>query len=135
MDTERIRRLGDENIILVDNSVELTAEVVEENRAACRQLMEDMEGPVVLVIDYREVKTSFAEIIQIMKGNQQGKRADLNQRTFTIMVGDDRLINMYRDSMRQERSGGVQVPYFSDYDEAIKAARYYLETQEGRDSA
>ena len=91
------------------------------------ELMADMVGPVVLIIDYREVQTNFAEIIEIMKGNQAGKRADLNQRTFTIMVGEDRLVNMYRDSMRQPGSGAVQVPYFADMEKAIEAAEYYLE--------
>lgn len=132
---DRIRKLEDENIIVVTNNVELTAEIVDENRATCRRLIAEMEGPVALVIDYREVKTSFADIVQIMRGNQAGKRSDLSQRTFTIMVGTDQLINMYRDSMRQEQSGGVQVPYFSDMDEALKAARYYLQDKMKDESA
>ena len=124
---ERIRRLGDENIIMVNNNLEITAELVDANRAACRLLMEDMAGAIVIIIDYREAKTNFAEIIKIMKGNQAGKRADLNQKTFTIMVGTDQLVNMYRDTMLQEKSGAVQVPYFSDMDKALQAARIYLE--------
>jgi hypothetical protein len=124
---DRIRRLNDENIIVVNNNLKLTAEVVDENRAACRKLIADMEGPVVLIIDYREVQTDFGAIIKIMKGNQQGKRTDLNQRTFTIMVGDDKMINLYRNTMLQESSGGVQVPYFDNMEDALEAGRLYLE--------
>lgn len=124
---EHIRSLDGENIIVVTNNLEITAELVDENRNACRRLMKDMEGPVVIVIDYREAKTNFPEIIKIVKGNQTGKRADLNQKAFTIMVGTDHLINLYRDSMRQEKSGAVQVPYFNDMDAALQAARIYLE--------
>ena len=124
---DRVYRLGDKNIIIVNNNVLLTDEVVEENRAHCRELLAEMEGPVVLVIDYREVKTDFVSIIKIMKGNQAGKRKDLNERTFTIMVGEDQLVNMLRDSMLQPGSGAVQVPYFSDFEEAIGAAEYYLQ--------
>jgi hypothetical protein len=124
---ERIRKLDGENIIMVNNNVEVTAELVDENRDACRRLMQDMEGPIVILIDYREAKTNFAEIISIIKGNQAGKRTDLNQRTFTIMVGTDQLLNMYRDTMRQKQSGSVQIPYFSDMDTALQTARIYLE--------
>ena len=126
---DRIRRIADENIIIVTNNLEITAELVDENRTACRRLMEEMVGPVVLVIDYREAKTNFAEIIGIIKGNQAGKRADLNARTFTIMVGTDQLVNMYRDSMRHGHSGGVNIPYFADLDSALVAARHYLTEQ------
>jgi hypothetical protein len=131
----RIRRIPDENIIIVTNNLEITAELVDENRAMCRQLMAQMDGPVVLIIDYREAKTNFAEIINIIKGNQAGKRADLNERTFTIMVGTDQLINMYRDSMRMGHSGGVSVPYFADLDSALVAARNYLEERAADHSA
>lgn len=124
---EHIRKLDDENIIVVNNNLKITADLVDENRATCRRLMENMEGPVVIIIDYREAKTNFADILKIVKGNQSGKRADLNQKTFTIMVGTDQLINLYRDTMRQEKSGGVQVPYFSDMDAALQTARIYLE--------
>ena len=127
---ERIYRLDDKNIIIVNNNLYLTAAVVDENRARCRELLAEMDGPVVLIIDYREVKTDFAEIIEIMKGNQAGKRKDLNQRTFTIMVGEDKLVNMYRDSMLQPGSGAVHVPYFNNMDEAIGAAEYYLAEHE-----
>lgn len=127
---ERIYRLANENIIMVKNNLEITAELVNANRAACRKLMEDMEGSVVLIIDYREAKMTFAEIMKIVKGNQAGNRADLNQKTFTIMVGTDQLVNLYRDTMLQEKSGAVQVPYFSDMDKALEAARIYLQDEE-----
>lgn len=127
---ERIYKLDDENIIMVNNNVEITAELVDQNRTTCRQLIAKMEGLVVIIIDYREAKTNFADIIKIIKGNQAGKRTDLNQRTFTIMVGTDQVVNLYRNTMRQERSGSVQVPYFSDMDVAIETARIYLQDNE-----
>ena len=126
----RVQQYNDENIVIVTNNVELTTDVVQENREMCRELMANMAGPIVLIIDYREVKTSFSDIIDIIKGNQAGNRADLNQRAFTIMVGEDRLISMYRDSMRQTGSGAVQVPIFPDMEKAIEAAEYYLQEQE-----
>lgn len=132
---DRIRRLDDKNIIIVTNNIELTAVVVTENRTRCRELMAEMTGPIVLILDYRDVKTSFSEIIEIIKGNQSGNRADLNQRAFTIMVGEDRLITMYRDSMRQAGSGSVQVPIFADMEKAIEAAEYYLEEQQRVDQS
>jgi len=132
---ERIRRLEDENIIIVTNNVKLTADVVEENRAMCRKFMQEMTGPVVIIIDFREVKTSFADVVQIIKGNQSGNRTAINQRAFSIFVGTDRLIGMIRDSMRKHHSGEVLVPYFADMDKAIEAARFHLEIRAKDESA
>ena len=122
----RIRKVEGENIIIVTNNVQLTTEVIEENRSVVRAYLQEMVGPVVILIDYREVKTSFADIIQIMRHNQAGSRKDLNERTFTIFVGTDKLISLLRDSMRLPQFGNAQVPYFDDYDKALQAARIYL---------
>ena len=126
---DRINRLGDENIIIVTNNVELTAEVVQENREQCKLLMDEMVGPPVIIIDFREVRTSFHDVIEIIKGNQAGNRQAINQRALSIFVGTDKLIGMLRDSMRKEHSGAVLVPYFDDMDKAIEAARHYIEAR------
>lgn len=123
---DRIWRLNDENIIIVTNNLEITADIIEENRATCRNLMKDMEGTVAIIVDYREAKTNFSELLQVMRGNQSGKREDLNKKAFTIFVGKDQLLKMYRDSMRQPQSGGVNIPLFSDMENALEAARYHL---------
>ncbi len=123
---ERIQQLNNENIILVTNNVKLTSEVVAENRNQVRELLKEIEGPVVIIVDFREVKSEFKDIIDIMRGNQAGKRKDLNQRTFTIFVGTDRLIDMLRNSMRLPQFGEVTVPYFDDLDSALEAARIFL---------
>ena len=129
---DRIRKLEGENIIVVTNNLEITLGVVEENRAECRRILAENDGPFVIVIDYRDVKTSFVDIIQMIRNNQSGTRADLNQRAFSIFVGEDKLINMYRDSMLQKNSGGVSVPYFSDMDQALRAARLHLSGKSSR---
>ena len=126
---DRIQQLQDENIILVTNNVKLTAGVVAENRSQVRELLKVMEGPVVIIIDFRDVKSEFKDIIDIMRGNQAGKRKDLNQRTFTIFVGTDRLIDMLRNSMRLPQFGQVTVPYFADLELALEAARIFLKQQ------
>jgi hypothetical protein len=132
---ERIRALDGENIIVVTNNIVLTAAVVDANRAACRELMQQMTGPIALVIDYRDIQTSFADIMQILRGNQAGKRADMNARMFTIFVGQDKFVQMYRDAMSQPQFGGVQVPCFTGMDDALKAARVYLANESQEESA
>ena len=62
---DRIRRLDGENIIVVTNNLAITEELVEENRTTCRGIMQDLTGPVVIVIDYRESKTDFNNILDI----------------------------------------------------------------------
>jgi hypothetical protein len=131
----RVNRVEDENIIIITNNVELTADVVEENRVEMRRLMNLMDGPVVFIIDYRDVKTSFGDILNIMRGNQQGKRKDINERSFTMFVGHHKLTDMYRDAVRQPQYGGIEVPTFNEMEEALHAARLYIEGQSKGETA
>ena len=126
---DRVRKLDAENIIVVTNNIKITVEAVEENRAAVRAFIQDMQGPIVLVIDYREAETSFNDILEMIQRNQAGSRADLNERVFSIFVGTDKFLHMYRESMGLPQFGGNQVPCFSDIDVALAAARLYIERE------
>ena len=129
---DRVNKLDGENIIVVTNNVALTPAIVDENRAGVRQLIATMTGPVVLIIDYRQVEMSFADTIKILQGNQQGKRDDLNKRTFTIFVGTSQFIQLYRNALEQPQFGEVQIPVFDEMDGALETARLHIQKERSK---
>ena len=127
---ERINRVGNENIIIVRNNVKVTPELVEENRARVRELMQDMDGKVVLIIDYTDGAIGFQDVVGIIKGYSEGKRKDLNEKTFSIFVGTDTFVDMIRNAIRQPQFGGVDIPFFDSVEMALEVARIYLVNSE-----
>ncbi|MEL6150525.1 MAG: hypothetical protein AAGK74_12585 [Chloroflexota bacterium] len=130
---KRIYPVEGENIIVVNNNQTLTAELVEENRATVREIMETMKGKVVLIINFTEATITFEDVLGILRGYAEGKRKDINQRAFSIFVGTDTFVDMIRNAIRNPQFGNVEIPYFQTMEQALEVARIYLETNASSD--
>ena len=125
---ERVQKLDGENILLVTNNVQMTPEVVAENRVVIREFLAAYEGRFVIIIDFTDAVTSFADTLAIIQRmHAGGKRQDINERSMTIFVGGDKFMEMHRDAIAQPQHGGEQIPMFPTVEAALDAARLHLE--------
>jgi hypothetical protein len=79
-------------------------------------------GVLYSIADLRRITTSFPDMLKIINNDNQGRPgSSTDPRLRLMLVGTSEFVKLFVNAM--EQFGGVQIPVFTDLDEAIEAAR------------
>ena len=97
-------------------------DVIQTNRLVAKYL-DDIEGPVYLINDIRQVRLSFTSMVQTMAAAFRDETTLEADRIKGVAVGAGRMLKMMVDSAKQMQFGNVNIDMFDTPEEAIAFAR------------
>ena len=123
-----VEKLDDEPIIIITAEGDVTPDMIQANRSAAMEQIAGIDrGPVVVIIDFRDAELDFANTMAILREDRADEREAFYEQAFTILVGSNQYLDVYRNAMQQPQYGSKELPAFPDMETALKAARVYLD--------
>jgi hypothetical protein len=118
----KVDRIPGEPIIIATLIGAVTTEMVLDVFQQSARLAEEIESSIIYrIADVCAITTTFAEMVRILgeasQAEQPGSAADPRFRP--ILVGTNEWAQMYSNSLKQEQYGGISVPVFATYDDAL----------------
>jgi hypothetical protein len=123
--TFTVEKLPDENIIVVTVVGFFTADIARGVYAKTAELAAMMEGPIYRITDIREERTSFVEIIGVLKEATKGTSGTPSDpRIKSVFVGDEKMARVARDVLVKQT--GIPMPMFATMEDAFRHVRNEL---------
>lgn len=122
----KTERLFGESIIVSTYVDHITVQDVADSSPYIEQLVRSVGGLVYYIIDVRQSKSTFKDMLDILRmpqddGQMEAEAAGIDIRL--MMVGSDALAKFYVQAAQQHQYGRMQIPLFATLDAAIDAAR------------
>ena len=125
-----VERVGNEPILLLalKEPLNLQEEIGGIFRTIDKHLS-NMPTPAVVIHDFSEFHISFGDLVMGLQAQTKTPNAPgtlTDERSHTCIIGNDDIIRIASDSLKQDQYGGLDVPIYESYDEAIQYARQWL---------
>lgn len=122
-----VEQLAGEPIVHIQLIGETTAADVVASREAAMPLSmailtEDPSATVYVVIDNRQIKTSFVETLNILRSQVIETTASQLPVQF-VMVGSDASSRMFVNALANEAHGGIRLPLYLRLEDALDYIR------------
>lgn len=122
-----VERIADRPILIVKFEGKVNIEQLKEIFARSEELTQDVDGIVYRISIIGEgANIGFADVISTVRASlskMPGSSGDPRFRA--VWVGKHQMAKLFADMLRSAPLGGVDMPFFNTYDEAMQ----YIETQ------
>ncbi len=126
-----VEKLADFPVVIAVLEGQVNIPTIQEMYRRSAELCEGMDGPIFRITDVREVTTSFAEMLGVIREASKGTPGSTTDPRFhPVFVGNNQWVRLVRDALRQPQFGGVNMPLFTSREEAM----VYIMDQLGMDS-
>jgi len=118
MSSYTVAKVPDKPIIVVSVVGHFNVEMARAIYAKIAEIAATIEGPIYRITDIREERTSFADIIGVIKEASTGAAGSTTDpRIKNVFVGDERMARVARDAL--VRQTGVPMPMFAKMEDAF----------------
>ncbi|HLA42462.1 MAG TPA: hypothetical protein VJZ27_03445, partial [Aggregatilineales bacterium] len=103
-----------------------TQELIDVFRETA-EFAREIDGQVYRITHIYDFEATFDEVTERVKLSSQpipGSTSDPN--ITVVLVGNDHWLKMFRDGMRHEQYGGIDIPSFDDMESALAHVRFLI---------
>ena len=119
MSSYTVAKVPDKPIIVVSVVGHFNVEMARAIYAKIAEIAATLEGPIYRITDIREERTSFADIIGVIKEASKGTAGSTTDpRIKNVFVGNEKMARVARDVLRTSM-GGVSMPMFGSMEHAL----------------
>ncbi len=115
-----VEKLADLPVVIAVLEGQVNVPVIQEMYRRSAELCEGIEGPIFRITDVREVTTSFAEMLGVIREASKGTPGSTTDPRFhPVFVGNNQWVRLVRDAMSQPQFGGINMPLFTSREDAM----------------
>jgi hypothetical protein len=125
--------LSTEPIVVSTYTGNVVVEDVRQGSGELAKIMATLPDKVYVVVDVRDITSSFAEVLKIIAEQSKG---DIGTTTdprlgLLVLVGTNSMAKLYSQAM-EKRNSGVHIPMYTRMEDALAAVRMMIRMETGR---